>query len=257
MISDLSATNKIRRIQDLIISRGTNKRLDFDSRFGDFDEEFICIRKDLILIFSKRKNFPNDIIEIQTLDMFWDKKLCKFSTYKERREYVYDLFKDLLIEIERSKDFPLDQITSNSLSLNFIDEYWRKALERRNTEPEGAITMARTLLEATCKKILNELKISYSEKDDLPKLYKTLADGLNLSPDKQTEQIFKQILGGCQSVVNGLASVRNKHSDAHGIVKKSYKPATRHAELAVNLAGTMATFLFNTYEEMKSKLKSK
>jgi uncharacterized protein with von Willebrand factor type A (vWA) domain len=181
--------------------------------------------------------------------MFWDKKLSKFSSYKERREYVYDLFKDLLIEIELSEEFPLDETISDVLSLELIDEYWRKALDRRKTEPEGAITMARTLLEATCKKILEELNENYSETDDLPKLYKKVAEKLSLSPDNQTEQIFKQILGGCQSVVYGLGSMRNKHGDAHGIVKKAYKPAIRHAELAVNLAGTMSTFLFATWNE--------
>ena len=98
------------------------------------------------------------------------------------------------------------------------------------------------------------MKENYSDKDDLPKLYKTLAEKLNLSPDRQTEQIFKQILGGCQSVVNGLGSLRNKHSDAHGIVKRSYKPSNRHADLAVNLAGTLATSLFETYKENKPEI---
>lgn len=252
MNTESTLIDTIERIKELIINRGIGKIGPYDE---DFSKEFTSLRKHLISSsLAKRKNFPKDMIEFQSLNMFWDKQLCKFSSYKERREYVYDLFKNLLIELESLKDFPLDEITSNSLSLNFIDEYWRKALERRNSEPEGAITMARTLLEATCKKILNELKESYSDKDDLPKLYKTLAEKLNLSPDKQTEQIFKQILGGCQSVVSGLGSLRNKHSDAHGIIKKSYKPSTRHAELAVNLAGTMATFLFETYKENNSKL---
>ncbi|MGC9949723.1 MAG: hypothetical protein ABSF64_25425 [Bryobacteraceae bacterium] len=37
-----------------------------------------------------------------------------------------------------------------------IGELWRKALDRRHEDPEGAITAARTLLESVCKHILDE-----------------------------------------------------------------------------------------------------
>jgi hypothetical protein len=63
--------------------------------------------------------------------------------------------------------------------------------------------------------------------------------------------LFKQILGGCQTVVEGLGAMRNRHSDAHGKGISGIKPAARHAELAVNLSGTMATFLLQTWEAKK------
>ena len=99
-----------------------------------------------------------------------------------------------------------------------------------------------------CKHILDEQAVGYAETDDLPKLYRLTADSLNLSPAQHTEQLFRQILGGCQTVVEGLGAMRNRHSDAHGTGKKGVRPAPRHAELAVNLAGTMATFLLATWE---------
>jgi hypothetical protein len=74
---------------------------------------------------------------------------------------------------------------------------------------------------------------------------------LNLSPSQHTEQLFKQILGGCQTVVEGVGALRNRHSDAHGKSASRKKPAPRHAELAVNLSGTMATFLLQTLEARK------
>ena len=49
-------------------------------------------------------------------------------------------------------------------------------------------------------------------------------------------------------MVNGLGSIRNRDSDAHGQGRKSYRPAERHAALAVNLAGSMALFLMETHE---------
>jgi hypothetical protein len=71
---------------------------------------------------------------------------------------------------------------------------------------------------------------------------------LKLSPAQHSEDIFKQILGGCHSVINGMAGLRNRFSDAHGKGKTGVKPAPRHAELAVNLAGSMAIFLIAAWE---------
>jgi hypothetical protein len=42
---------------------------------------------------------------------------------------------------------------------------------------------------------------TWQEADDLPALYRRLAKVLKLAPDDHTEQVFKQILGSCQSVV--------------------------------------------------------
>ena len=51
-----------------------------------------------------------------------------------------------------------------------------------------------------------------------------------------------------RSVVQGLGTLRNRLSDAHGIGMSASRPAPRHAELAVNLAGSMAGFLVATWE---------
>ncbi|WP_208453436.1 abortive infection family protein, partial [Burkholderia gladioli] len=114
------------------------------------------------------------------------------------------------------------------------------------SDPEGAITSARTLLESVCKHILDELFVGYGEAPDLNKLYGLTAKALNLSPSQHTEPVFKQILGGCTSVVEGLGAVRNRLSDSHGKGKVAAKPAARHAELAVNLSGSVALFLLAT-----------
>jgi Abortive infection C-terminus len=80
----------------------------------------------------------------------------------------------------------------------------------------------------------------------LPKLYKLAAKTLRLAPDQYSEDVFKQILGGCATVIDGLGSLRNKFSDAHGRGRLPVRPAARHAELAVNLAGALALFLVST-----------
>jgi hypothetical protein len=126
-------------------------------------------------------------------------------------------------------------------------------LARRDDDSEGAITAARSLLETVCKHLLDELGEQYDDKADLPKLYGTTAAKLNLAPSQHTEQVFKQILGGCHSVVEGVGALRNRLSDAHGKGKSAPRPQARHAQLAVNLAGAMAMFLVETLDEMKRK----
>jgi hypothetical protein len=130
---------------------------------------------------------------------------------------------------------------------------WTMAMDRRASEPAGAITLARTLLEDVCKWILDQARETWQEADDLPMLYRKLAKVLKLAPDDHTEQVFKQILGSCQSVVESLGALRNKLSDAHSAGPKRAQPQPRHAELAVNLAGAMATFLVATWEARKGE----
>ncbi len=144
-------------------------------------------------------------------------------------------------------------IILSAFDIDTVHTRWQQALDRRESDPEGAITLARTLLEDVCKWIITEADEEYLEKDDLPALYKKLAKVINLAPDNHTEAIFRQILGSCQSVVESLGALRNKISDAHSRGPKRAKPAPRHAQLAVNLAGTMATFLVSTWETKKQK----
>ena len=118
----------------------------------------------------------------------------------------------------------------------------------RGNDPRAAITSARTLLEDTCKWILDEAGEVPKDDDDLPVLYRRLAKILRLAPDDHTEKVFKQICGSCQAIVEGLGSPRNRLGDAHGQGPKRARPQARHAELAVNLAGTMATFLIATWK---------
>ena len=89
---------------------------------------------------------------------------------------------------------------------------WQKSLDRRVNDPEGAITAARTLLETVCKHVLDDTGNSYDHKADLPKLWKLCADELNLSPSQHSEEVFKTILGNCQSIVNSLGAVREAGS---------------------------------------------
>lgn len=130
---------------------------------------------------------------------------------------------------------------------------WQEAMDSREASPGRAITLARTLLEDVCKWIIIEAGETYRESDDLPALYRQLSKLLKLAPDDHTEQVFKQILGACQSVVESLGALRNKLGDAHSLGPRRARPLPRHAALAVTLSGGMATFLVETWQARKDE----
>src|ERR1700682_978712 len=169
---------------------------------------------------------------------------------------IRQAFVGLLDHLEGTHAGPAD--TSISETLESFDEdgvhrSWSEALDRAVDQPDGAITAARTLLETVCKSILDTKGDgAYAEGDDLPKLYFKTAEYLNLAPSQHTEETFKAILGSCQNVVNSLGTLRNRIGDAHGQGRRPIRPSKRHAALAVNLAGAMATFLVQTYADKKS-----
>jgi 5'-deoxynucleotidase YfbR-like HD superfamily hydrolase len=75
--------------------------------------------------------------------------------------------------LERGGAAPSDLVVTASLE-NFdaahVQAAWSKALDRRASDPEGAITMARTLLESVCKHILEEAGVPHDESPDISKL---------------------------------------------------------------------------------------
>jgi hypothetical protein len=128
----------------------------------------------------------------------------------------------------------------------FIDEQVEKANDKiRTGDYDGAITNARSLVEAVLQELERELIGANEPYDgDLPKLYKRLQKQLNLDPGrKDIEGPLKQVLSGLVSIVSGIAGVSNKMGDRH---VRTYKPGKRHAVLVVNAAKTLANFLFET-----------
>ncbi|MEM9915009.1 MAG: abortive infection family protein [Planctomycetota bacterium] len=117
---------------------------------------------------------------------------------------------------------------------------------------DGAITAARSLLEAVLKSIEVELSgKSEPYSGDLMKLFKRVQKLMNLDPSQEgISQTLKQILSGISSIVAGVASLRNKMGDAHAI---SYRPSRHHAVLAVNAVNTISNFLFDSLEYQRER----
>lgn len=195
---------------------------------------------------------PEFVRTCRDLKHFWSYIKGVAPKWEPRRVFVREAFVRLFNHIEEVNVAPVDSIATDVLQqfdASGVHIVWTKALARRHTDPEGAITSARTLLETVCKRVLDETGTAYSDRDDLPALYKAVATKLNIAPNQHTQEIFRRILGGATSIVEGLGSLRNKIGDAHGQGGRPVRPSARHAQLAVNLAGTMATFIVEAWVE--------
>lgn len=237
------AFDQAEALQNLLISHATGG--------SESNQEYARLRNSLMTNILLDALIPRFVRTCRNLDQFWQFIKFELPTYAERRQLVWDPFRPILETLERAYISPADYVFAHKLSTvdaSHVQSAWTKALERRATDPEGAITSARTLIESVCKHVLDESGTEYDDGAELPKLYRATAEALNLAPSQQTEAVFKQVLGGCTSVVEGLGSLRNRLGDAHGKGKVGSKPAPRHAELAVNLSGALATFLLATWE---------
>lgn len=248
--SGVDKYEQVYNLQNLLIKIATSG---YDSVV---DKEYKQLRTELIRV-TMLKNLLPDLVQLhRDLNEFWQFIKSKFPTYRERREFLYAEFKPALDALEKRDASPIEPTATELLRTygsSYIHDEWSKMLQRKNSDGEGAITSARTLIETVCKFILDERGIVYEEKAELPSLYKAAAKELSLSPDQHTEQIFKQILSGCFSVVDGIGALRNAHGDAHGKRQSRRKPDKRHSDLAINLAGSMAIFLLETLEYEKAK----
>jgi uncharacterized protein YfkK (UPF0435 family) len=217
-------------------------------------EMYTSVREELVANQRLKSKLPIFLEVCDNIQQFWKFIQAKFPSYQERRNFINTELKPIIEMFEKESIAPSDTIISAELErfdLEHVHGAWRKALSRVSTDPDGAVTAARTLLEEVCKHILDEEKVKYDAACDLPKLYRLVSERVGLAPSQYVDRLIKKVLGGCQVIVVGVGELRNKFGDAHGKGKAGLKPDFLHARLAVNLAGTMATFLLESWEKEK------
>lgn len=237
--------DRVVRLQNGLVARATGGQFEGD------DAEYGRLRRDLLGDPMLAAMAPSFIRRCGDLAQFWGFIKHEHSSYQERRELIWIAFRPLIEHLESKDRSAGDDSVAGALrrfGADAVQSTWQKALARRTSDPEGAVTLARTLLESVCKHILDDSSVAYGDAD-MPKLWALTSEQLNLLPSQHDEDVFRRILGNCQAVVDGIANVRNRVGDAHGRGRKPVRISTRHAELAVNLAGAMASFVLSTWLE--------
>ena len=126
-----------------------------------------------------------------------------------------------------------------------------------NQDPELAIGTAKELVESCCKSILQECNVTFSKKDDLPKLVKKTVKQLELTPDNipnqaKSSDTIKRLLSNLATITQGVAELRNSYGTGHGKLSANKGLQPRHAKLAVGAASTLSVFLAETHKVRSS-----
>ncbi|MBX8521362.1 abortive infection family protein [Pseudomonas syringae] len=150
-----------------------------------------------------------------------------------------------LLEKAQGQPTPTDRALNGAfgqLPDPHLRSQWDKALSRRQSDPSGAITAARSFLESTQKWILEQGGISTSDRRTL--LLATLKQvGLT---DQGTS--MSGLLKDIDKLLLSIAQVRNKHGDAHGPSDASSDLTSAEAALCVNVAGALGLFLLECHQ---------
>jgi hypothetical protein len=240
---------ELNSLKQVLINHATGKQAD--------ESEYRSLRSGIVANKILRSISPSFLRDCRDLGEFWSFIKTVSPNYEGRRTFIRESLKALFehAETQNQGEHPIK--APNDITPDYIREEWEKAIERKASDPRGAITSARTLLEATCKYILTKHKVGYDDGDELPKLYGLCASALTLHPTQHTKDIFKEILSGMMSVVKGMGSMRNKLGDAHALEIASPKPAPRHSAFAVNVSCSLAMFLLETDIASREKQVSK
>jgi hypothetical protein len=126
---------------------------------------------------------------------------------------------------------------------------WKKAHERLLPDPSGAITSARSMLEAAIKWIHHERQVPPPSKDG--STGKRLKECLKLLDDNNGDfekPGVRQMVTGMETAINSLDTARNAMGDGHGKPPGAPEAGPRVARLIVSLAAAATSFLLATYE---------
>ena len=108
---------------------------------------------------------------------------------------------------------------------------------------DSAITKCRTLLEEVFCYVIEKKGETPSDSGDIGKLYNQVKQEYKMHQDKDVDKRINGLLSGLEKILNAIAEMRNKGSDAHGVGASRISISEHHARLFVNSAMTMADFV--------------
>src|SRR3982751_3737949 len=150
--------SKIDHLRKILVSYSTK---------GDYafqEKDYINIRRELMINLQLKGYVPEFVRNCRDLGEFWGFIKTKFPHYYQRRSFIQEEFNPLYRVVEEKLLFESYGSASNYILLATVESSqiqaaWRKVIERSSSDPEGAITAARTLLETVCKYILEDTDV--------------------------------------------------------------------------------------------------
>ena len=193
--------------------------------------------------------FPNEAVEKLLFDLFEYYEFNCLNDYGEEKfRHTYEKCKKVF---EREKQ----SIKIETPAVALVNREYIKDLSMRaprdveNGEYDSAITKCRTLLEEVFCYVIEQKNEQPSEKGDIKKLYKQVKDLYNMHPHPEADKRINELLSGFEKIIDAIAEMRNKQSDAHGVGKRRINISEHHARLFLNSAMTLADFILSVAEK--------
>ncbi|WP_304017795.1 abortive infection family protein [Fenollaria timonensis] len=128
----------------------------------------------------------------------------------------------------------------------FISNITSRAIKNiKNGEYDSAITKSRTLMEEVFIYVIKMKEDVNENKGDITKLYKQVRKLYNMDIDPNADERIKKLLSGLNTIVDSIAEMRNKSSDAHGLGDERINISKHHAQLCLNAAITVSEFILS------------
>jgi hypothetical protein len=149
--------------------------------------------------------------------------------------------------------------TLQTIDFDTVGRDLERALEGIGADPESAVTSACSVIESVCRSIIVELDpTAMPAKLDVQGLYKAVTKLLDLSAGREDlapviADDVRTILGGLNTVIQGIGALRTHAGDAHGRERRFRRIDARIARLAVHSASTVAQFLIETWQRKYPK----
>ena len=134
-----------------------------------------------------------------------------------------------------------------------LQEHLTRIRDGLVADPAATISSCKSLLESLFKIVLDQSSVDYPRADDVPQLYRKVADLLALSAESvpasaRGSEASQKILRTLVTTVGTLAELRNELGIDHGKSERSAALA-RHARLALNATVTVAEFILDTWQD--------
>ena len=150
-----------------------------------------------------------------------------------------------------------EKIVVEAPKIKLIDRNYIKSIFERATEDveqgnfDSAITKSRRLLEEVFCYVIEKKGDAPSDSGSIAELYKQVKGLYKMHADANTDRRINMVLSGFEKIISGIAEMRNKDSDAHGVGALRVEIEQHHARLFVNASSAMADFILSVEQKDK------
>lgn len=156
--------------------------------------------------------------------------------------------------VGRRVDIPLDTIADIGVLGEHLDRIDREV----ESDPAGAISAVKALIESTAKIVLRETGGTWAKNVKFPVLVSSAQKALGLmAADKAGDVSLQKILDGLYKVAIGIDELRNRYGRDRGRDAPLKGIGLRHARLAVHAGTAYCRFLLDTLTDPNAPWRQK